>query len=85
MSSVTYKVQRDPATNPIGASVDDLKPYLGEGTPSNWQQVQSDIHSAVGTDDLHTVDTKEANTSDNTEPYYTRYGRPVIPPVQFTS
>ena len=36
LSSVSYDIQRDPKTEPIVVHVDDIKPYLGQGTPLAW-------------------------------------------------
>ncbi|MEW8339218.1 MAG: hypothetical protein AB2708_05155 [Candidatus Thiodiazotropha taylori] len=96
LSSVTYKIQRDPKSKPLVSHVDHLKPYQGDGTPSNWQV--SDIHTDQDTENTDTeVSEIIVENTDNTdavvdnainddthpEAYRTRYGRKVTPPLTY--
>ena len=81
LSSVNYKIQRDPITKPIVVHVDDIKPYLGKGIPTAWQQSGSDIPSGVsGSDKADTAIPMVAS-----EPYCSRYGLQVKPPDYYVS
>ena len=52
LSSVTYKIQRDPKSKPLVSHLDYLKPYQGHGTPSNCQI--SDMHTVLDTENTDT-------------------------------
>ena len=85
LSSVNYEVQRDPKTKPIVLYVDDIKAYLGEGTPLTWQTPDQNIHMHMNQDS--TLSDLEEHHNENQvekvqepEPYRTRYGSQIRPP-----
>ena len=81
LSTVTYKIQRDPATKPIVVHVDHLKLYQGQDIPSNWQHPEINTTSNTNGADLNVSDDSDDNQiGSKIEPYHTQYGRQIVRP-----